>query len=98
MSHQLDSPYKNTVSPKDTTPQTPTAGGTMGHDKILATPVETGDFHTVFFPDIPASTGTYDSPFDMALAKSVKDVSGGAPTGNSVMESTFKDALAKGKS
>lgn len=97
MSNQLNSPYKDSVSPKDTVNQAPTAGGTIGHDAILTSPPMTGDFKTVFYPDIPASTGSYDSPFDTALAKSIKEVSGGAPSGNSSMETPFDSALAKGK-
>lgn len=96
MAHKLDSPFDNMLSPKDTTPQSGNLGGSGSHP-IVSNPM-TGGFPVVNqFVDVPASSATYDSPFDMALAKSTSKVTGHGPGGSAPVETPFADALDKKK-
>lgn len=93
MAANIDSPFKDYVSPHDTTPKNGIQDGGMG-----AVPGPSGDagpYNVQSFGGLGTTGITMDSPYSDVVVTSVPVVNSADPGGSAPMESPFKDALAK---
>lgn len=86
----ISSPFQDSPSPKDTIPQTSSAGGGMG-----AVPGPAPDYPITQTMDLGTNSASFDSPYSETVVQSVNTVTSADPGGSAVCDTPFKDGLAK---